>query len=160
MIKQYLILFFVALPIFLSGCHNSQRVQLATPENIRAHIQNGSADLLLVHVWATWCAPCREEFSELVQAYDHFSPLGVQFLLISTDEPGTHRQVARFLADHHPDINTLIATELSEDTIQSVSSMWSGTLPATFLFRGGIQMDEWEGARSLEQYHAAIHALL
>ncbi len=42
---------------------------------------------LILHFWATWCPPCREEMPELVKFVgDTKSDANVEFLAVSTDE--------------------------------------------------------------------------
>lgn len=40
----------------------------------------------LVHVWATWCAPCREELPALIGATAALEARGVDVVLLSVDE--------------------------------------------------------------------------
>jgi len=42
--------------------------------------------LLVINVSASWCAPCKHEASELLpEEYEHFRPLGVEFLVDLAD---------------------------------------------------------------------------
>lgn len=49
--------------------------------------------VLLLNVWATWCAPCREEMPSMQRLYDSFSPDEFEIAAISIDAlPGTTDQ--------------------------------------------------------------------
>ena len=44
--------------------------------------------VVLLNIWATWCAPCREETPELVDLYTKYRDRGLQVLGVSIDEQG------------------------------------------------------------------------
>ena len=49
--------------------------------------------VLLLNVWATWCAPCREEMPSMQRLYESFSPDDFEIAAISIDAlPGTTDQ--------------------------------------------------------------------
>src|SRR5437868_15294052 len=41
---------------------------------------------LLVNFWATWCAPCREEFPDLVKIRSQYSADRLDFALVRSEE--------------------------------------------------------------------------
>ncbi|MBV8061255.1 MAG: TlpA family protein disulfide reductase [Alphaproteobacteria bacterium] len=41
--------------------------------------------VVILHFWATWCAPCREEMPELAAYYQRANPKNVEVLAISVD---------------------------------------------------------------------------
>lgn len=47
-----------------------------------------AAKLTLVHVWATWCGPCRVEFPALDATQKDLSPRGLSTLALSVDRMG------------------------------------------------------------------------
>jgi thiol-disulfide isomerase/thioredoxin len=129
----------------------------ATPDEIQQQIQKSTAPLTLVHVWATWCDPCREEFPELVQVMHTFP--AVKFILISADNPSEKESVEKFLEEYKSPVGSLISTELNQKFIESLSPNWNGTLPSTFIFKDGKCVSEWDGKRSLEEYTEQIKKL-
>jgi thiol-disulfide isomerase/thioredoxin len=40
----------------------------------------------LVHVWATWCGPCRLEFREIESVQREFAPRGLRIIAVSVDD--------------------------------------------------------------------------
>ena len=40
----------------------------------------------LLHVWATWCGPCRQEFPEIEAIQREFGPRGLRIVAVSVDD--------------------------------------------------------------------------
>jgi peroxiredoxin len=55
------------------------------PFRLREH----RGEVVVVNVWATWCAPCRVEMPGFVDLQDEFRDRGVRFVGISVDREGT-----------------------------------------------------------------------
>ncbi|WTX93310.1 TlpA family protein disulfide reductase (plasmid) [Streptomyces sp. NBC_00637] len=45
-----------------------------------ANIARMRGDVVVINVWGSWCAPCREEAPELARLAKETKPLGVEFL--------------------------------------------------------------------------------
>ena len=134
---------------------------VATPTEIQEAIRNSDAPLTLVHVWATWCGPCREEFPELLKACRSARERGLALKLVSADDPGNLEAVNTFLREHQSPEDSLVSTELSEEFVELFSTNWSGALPASFFFDANGQLvAEWEGKRSYDEYIQTIEQLL
>jgi thiol-disulfide isomerase/thioredoxin len=148
----------------LAGCNRAPPPAIgviATPAEIQAAILNSEAPLTLVHVWATWCDPCREEFPELLKAYRHVEERGLVLQLVSADDPDDLEAVNTFLRTHQSPVDSLVSTELSEEFIELFSPNWEGALPATFFFdANGKLAAEWAGKRSYEDYIQTLEQLL
>ncbi len=51
------------------------------------HLDEQSYDLLVVHYWGTWCAPCEAELPELLKFIETFKDKpGVRFLLVAVND--------------------------------------------------------------------------
>jgi thiol-disulfide isomerase/thioredoxin len=62
------------------------RVVLAR-DGARRDLASKTGKGLILHFWATWCAPCREEMPAVVKFVgDTKSDANVEFLAVSTDE--------------------------------------------------------------------------
>ena len=52
--------------------------------------------VVLLNVWATWCAPCREEMPSMEKLHREFGPQGLAIVAVSVDEAGTEANILAF----------------------------------------------------------------
>jgi len=54
-------------------------------------------DVLMVNIWATWCAPCRVEMPSIEQLHKSYGgDRGLRIVAVSIDDPGTAPQIRAF----------------------------------------------------------------
>jgi thiol-disulfide isomerase/thioredoxin len=87
-----------------------------------------SSDALLIHFFATWCEPCREEFASLARLTEGYPDIKV--LAINVAE--VPLRVRRFLETVHVPFPVLL------DTDRAVTKAWGvSILPTTFVLDRG-----------------------
>lgn len=144
--------------IMLTACKPAPpEASPATPAEMASKIQS-LENLTMVHIWATWCDPCRDEFPELVHVMKKFPELDV--ILVSGDNPNDLQPVNNFLVEYESPVGSLVSTELNQKFIETFSPNWAGSLPATFFYRNGKLVSEWEGKRTFDEYRKTIESLL
>lgn len=52
--------------------------------------------VVIIHVWATWCKPCKDEFPLLERLYNDFKEKGVVFFPVAIDAGADIKEVALF----------------------------------------------------------------
>lgn len=165
MIRCSIFTFLASAALITTSCRRDIPVPIsgipADTNTIQSQIAQSRQPLTLVHIWATWCQPCREEFPELVKIHSQYAHQGLALLLVSADDPEDPGTVTTFLAEFESPVGSLIATELNQNLIESLSPTWSGALPASFFFGAdGTLLAEWEGKKSYEHYAETIETLL
>lgn len=95
---------------------------------------------VVINFWATWCAPCVEEFPALVAAAERYADDGVVLVTVSQDfEDDIDSKVVPFLTEHGiTDHAFQVVPNDPNEFIEQLTaawggSEWSGTLPATFV---------------------------
>lgn len=89
----------------------------------RADIKNRP---VLINLWATWCAPCREEMPALEALHQRHAADGFQVLGVALDEAG---RVAEFLKDTPVTYPILLTETLPGITFARSLGNRSGVLP-------------------------------
>ena len=118
-------------------------------EAILAEVRKPGAAAVLVNVWATWCAPCREEFPDLLHIARELAPKGLRVILVSVDFPGAEAEVTKFLTSQGVDFPTFRRIGKDEAFVDGLDRQWSGAIPATFLYGAdGALVRFWEGKAS------------
>ena len=121
----------------------------AGADTILAEVKRPGASAVLVNVWATWCAPCREEFPDLLHVARELAPRGLRLVLVSVDFAEDEAVTTKFLTSQGVDFPTFHRTGKDEAFVDGREPQWSGSIPATFLYdANGKLVRFWEGKAS------------
>lgn len=136
-------------------------VEIVAPQELETRIESTTHPISLVHVWATWCLPCVEEFPELVELHESGGITNVAVILLSADKTGDRDSVEGFLRDNHSPWGSLIAESIGEGLINRLSPDWQGGIPASFFFDSeGNLLEWWSGTKTKAEYEQTIKSLL
>lgn len=121
-----------------------------------------SGDLLgapyMLNIWATWCAPCRQEMPELQELHDAYADRGFRVVGVSVDDRGATDQIQAFIEEI--DIDFPIYHDPSWEIMDSYLLLG---LPGSFLIDAdGRIARKWTGPfRPMEpDVQADVQALL
>lgn len=98
-------------------------------------------DAVLLNVWATWCAPCRDEMPELQALHERYQDRGLRVIGVSVDDAGSVRAVREFVNEMG------ITFAILHDAQDLVSRRFRlHGVPETFLIdRSGTLRYRWTG---------------
>lgn len=62
----------------------------------RKTLAHYAGDVVLLNLWATWCAPCRVEMPSIQNLHDAYASRGLKVVAVSVDAGGTEQQIRAF----------------------------------------------------------------
>lgn len=105
---------------------------------LRAALAAQRGHPLVVNFWATWCAPCVEEFPDLVAAARAWRGRGVRMLSVSADDTKDLAPVRGTLARFGGPFSEVLVVGAdpgpAEGIMAVVDPSWTGALPSTFVY--------------------------
>jgi thiol-disulfide isomerase/thioredoxin len=150
---HYLMIFLIAL--IFNACNSSDnqeevvfdQASLLTnvePDEISGILEKYKGDkVILLNVWATWCAPCVEEFPYITRIQREYAD-DVQVVFISADFDEDRERAIKFLEDQNVNWETYFKLGRDEDFIEALSPDWRGSLPFTQIInKNGDIVNEW-----------------
>jgi thiol-disulfide isomerase/thioredoxin len=157
---------FALAAVLLAGCGDGPAakepaIEPADADRVLAAVREPGARAVLVNVWATWCAPCRVEFPDLMRIEREFRAEGLRMVLVSADFDESLPQAREFLASHGVSFPSFHKTGDDMRFINTLDTLWTGALPATLLYDGaGRRVGFWEGLQSYESLSRAVRDVL
>jgi len=114
-------------------------VSLTTGDSVG--LDHYTGDVVLLNIWATWCAPCEEEMPSIQRLYDEMAPDGLKLVSVSVQFSSADA-VRRWLADRHLTFPVLL------DQAGHIEDIYQTTgVPETFVLdRHGVIVKKVIGA--------------
>ncbi len=110
----------------------------------------------VVNLWATWCAPCREEMPQLEKLYPELLSSGVDLIGISVEVEDARRKVASFLTRLGISYPVFTADESSLELLYSGDRL---SVPITFILDEDFRIAEILSGWNAHS-EARLHSLL
>ena len=125
-------------------------------------VQQKNDTLYVVNFWATWCKPCVEELPLFQNAISTYKDQPVKIILVSQDAKTRVLQVAQFMQKKQYTAECFVLSAGNPNVwIDKIEPKWSGTIPATILYKNGEKVNFHEGdfpdQKALEDF---IHSKL
>jgi len=103
-------------------------------EGLKALRKNGSGNLRLISVWATWCGPCITEFPELIKIYRMYRLRNFELVTIAANYPDEKDEVLAVLRKQQASCRNLLYGEDDKYKLsEALDPDWSDALPYTLL---------------------------
>jgi len=137
------------------------RLDPVTYAELATELKGLKGKVILVDVWGTFCAPCKEKFPKVVALHEKYARQGLAVVSISVDPPddADARAAAHaFLARQHADFRNHILTDKAEVWQEKWKVVGP---PLLFLFdREGRLVARWDDKIDLAEVEKRIAALV
>lgn len=138
-------------------------VEPISAAEFRQLLAHHKGKVILVNLWATWCAPCLKELPELAKLQEQYRDQGLQVLAVTLDEPDLlETRVKRTWRERAASLPAYLQTEASSDKFISViDPAWAEIMPTNYVLdRAGKLKATLTGGKTLAEFEAAIKPLL
>lgn len=143
---------------FVSEAFGTDQMRPLDAKSIIAEVKKSKAKLKVVNLWASWCAPCREElpvFAKLEKLEKD-----VEFFYVSGDEEKDLAEAIKAIKATGVNGTKFRLNPISEEAFKEFAPTWSGSLPATVFYYGQPNSDLIAKAFTEKQLRAEIKARL
>jgi thiol-disulfide isomerase/thioredoxin len=114
-------------------------------------IDDYRGQVVLLNIWATWCAPCRVEMPSMQRLEQQLGPKGLRIVAVSVDDPGMEARIRAFSDE------LALTFEILHDAPGAIRQRYQTTgVPETFVIgRDGrirrriIGADDWSSATNV-----------
>jgi thiol-disulfide isomerase/thioredoxin len=121
-------------------------------------MEHRGEEAVLLNFWATWCAPCVEEFPMIVDLARNYQSEGLKVYFVSVDWLDQIAQVRTFLERQGVSGTSFIKDQKDQPFIDGIAEAWTGAVPFTIVYskRTGEVVDLWEGKAPREKFESAM----
>ena len=162
MIVKHITKTFIQIVTFVSlfSCQGNSQLDLrtATAEGILEIVaQSKGEQAVLVNFWATWCAPCVEEFPMVMDLAEQLADSGLTIYFVSVDFTDEKERVVKFLTSQGVTGLSFLKDEKDMPFINGIDENWTGAVPYTVVFgrKDGKVLESWEGQADSTKFNTA-----
>ncbi len=101
---------------------------IASQAGKKMNLNDYRGKVVILHIWATWCKPCKKELPLFVKMYQNFRNKDIVFLPIAVDVKATHEEIDSFAKGLGADFPVYLAREGD-----ITDRYWTWGVPVTYL---------------------------
>jgi len=148
------------ITLLFSFLLTGNKVTVVNLQQYQSYAANKHNDTLyVVNFWATWCDPCVKELPAFQQEEKKYVGKKVKMIFVSINAAKELNKVQNFVDSHNlGPVVLLLNAGNPNDWIDKIDSSWSGTIPATAMYKSGKKVYFREGEFTSESLDNVIQS--
>ena len=141
---------------------NSVSIIPASKTTMDSIFAANKGNVIVLNFWAYWCAPCKEEFPEIVKLYNNYKDKGLKVIFYTLDiEEDLTKNAPKYLKSLNVDFQTYSnGFDKDEKLINYIDKTWDGALPSTFIYdKNGKLITRFTGKQHYEDFEKEVKGL-
>lgn len=130
-------------------------------ESLFEKFQQQNDTLYVVNFWATWCLPCVKELPEFMIVNKNFQGNApYKMILVSLDPVSAlQEKVKPFIIEKQLGVQHYLLDDInrSNEWMKKIDPSWTGSIPATVLYKNGQPLSFTEGTLTETELTALIN---
>ena len=95
-------------------------------------------EVVVVNFWATWCAPCKDEFPDLQKTWRMYRNRPFELVTVSISYPDEEKGVRRFLESQHATSRNMLSDTMDPyELMGAFDPEWNGSVPYSMIIAPG-----------------------
>ncbi len=126
-------------------------------------ITDAKGSPVLLHVYGSWCPPCRFEFPTIIEVASRYKAKGLKVVAIALydNRPDLESMLSEYMLPFPPILITEESDDVTYAEMKKLGVRFEGKFPFTAIFdRKGRVVTEWKGVGSMEEFDKVITPLL
>ena len=152
----------VEAPTAEAPAEDRSLIRTIDSDGFTAMLESARGGVVLLNLWATWCAPCLKEIPDLVELERDLAERGLSVIGISLDDADAGDEVLSFRDEYFPEFFTYHV--LDDDwyaLLADFAPNWPSVLPTVFVIdRNGELVQTLVGGKDYEAFSAIVEPLL
>ena len=157
----------VILILSQAGVHAQVSANLTPVDDkaVKSMLDHDKGKVVLINFFASWCAPCHQEFPDIVKLYDKYKDQGLDVIAVSMNDVTEKPDMEAFIKEMKPPFTVYLTSSTEDSAYKAFYDVWNtqdgDTLPMSMIYdRAGKLQHYYPKERNYAQMEQDITPLL